>query len=58
MESIIIKKIEMMLELPLHERQKAYFQDLLNAAKTIRKAVLETGYYGGIYKWLYYQSKK
>jgi hypothetical protein len=154
MESIIIKEIEMMLELPLHERQKAYFQDLLNAAKpvkivpaadvledyeldyirhvikpkprecyrnshllceafperilycegktnvpipidhafnkvgdayiditfefalhenpsiyeyvtfgeydakTIRKAVLETGYYGGIYKWLYYQSKK
>jgi hypothetical protein len=27
-------------------------------AKTIRKAVLETGYYGEIYKWLYYQSKK
>ena len=22
------------------------------------KAVLETEYYGGIYKWLYYQSKK
>lgn len=22
------------------------------------KAVLETGYYGEIYKWLYYQSKK
>ena len=154
MESIIIKEIEMMLELPLHERQKAYFQDLLNAAKpvkivpaadvledyeldyirhvikpkpkecyrnshllceafpervlycegktnvpipidhafnkvgdayiditfefalhenpsiyeyvtfgeydanTIRKAVLETGYYGEIYKWLYYHSKK
>lgn len=154
MESIIIKEIEMMLELPMHERQKAYFQDLLNAAKpvkivpaadvledyeldyirhvikpkpnecyrnshllceafperilycegktnvpipidhafnkvgdayiditfefalhetpsiyeyvtfgeydakTIRKAVLETGYYGEIYKWLYYQSKK
>ena len=143
MESIIIKKIEMMLELPLHERQKAYFVDLFNAAKpvkivpaadvledyeleyiqhvikprpkqcyrnshllceafperilfdhafnkagdayiditfefalhenpsiyeyvtfgeydakTIRKAVLETGYYGEIYKWLYYQSKK
>ena len=154
MESIIIKEIEMMLELPMHERQKAYFVDLFNAAKpvkivpaadvledyeldyirhvikpkpkecyrnshllceafperilycegktnvpipidhafnkagdayiditfefalhenpsiyeyvtfgeydakTIRKAVLETGYYGGIYKWLYYQSKK
>lgn len=154
MESIIIKEIEMMLELPLHERQKAYFQDLLNAAKpvkivpaadvledyeldyirhvikpkpkecyrnshllceafperilycegktnvpipidhafnkvgdayiditfefalhenpsiyeyvtfgeydakTIRKAVLETGYYGEIYRWLYYHSKK
>ena len=28
MESIIIKEIEMMLELPLYERQKAYFQDL------------------------------
>lgn len=27
-------------------------------AKTIRNAVLETGYYGEIYKWLYYQSKK
>ncbi len=27
-------------------------------ANTIRKAVLETGYYGEIYKWLYYQSKK
>lgn len=154
MESIIIKEIEMMLELPMHERQKAYFVDLFNAAKpvkivpaadvledyeleyiqhvikprpkqcyrnshllceafperilycegitnapipidhafnkvgdayiditfefalhenpsiyeyvtfgeydakTIRKAVLETGYYGEIYKWLYYQSKK
>lgn len=36
MESIIIKKNEMMLELPLHERQKAYFQDLLNAAKPVK----------------------
>lgn len=27
-------------------------------AKTIRKAALETGYYGEIYNWLYYQSKK
>lgn len=36
MESIIIKEIEMMLELPLHERQKAYFQDLLNAAKPVK----------------------
>lgn len=35
MESIIIKEIEMMLELPLHERQKAYFQDLLNDAKPV-----------------------
>lgn len=35
MESIIIKEIEMMLELPLHERQKAYSQDLLNAAKPV-----------------------
>lgn len=26
----------MMLELPLHERQKAYFQDLLNAAKPVK----------------------
>lgn len=34
MESII-KEIEMMLELPMHERQKAYFQDLLNAAKPV-----------------------
>ena len=34
MESII-KEIEMMMELPLHERQKAYFQDLLNAAKPV-----------------------
>ena len=36
MESIIIKKIEMMLELPMLERQKAYFQDLLNAAKPVK----------------------
>lgn len=36
MESIIIKEIEMMLELPMHERQKAYFQDLLNAAKPVK----------------------
>lgn len=154
MESEIIKEIEMILELPLHEKQKTYFQDLLKAAKpvkivraadvlndyeleyiqhvlkpqpkkcyrnahllcetfpdrfqycdgkvnvpipidhafnkvgdvyiditfefalhenpsiyeyvtfgeydakTIRKAVLETGYYGGIYNWLYYKRKK
>lgn len=154
MESEIIKEIEMILELPLHEKQKTYFQDLLKAAKpvkivraadvlndyeleyiqhvlkpqpkkcyrnanllceafpdrfqycegkvnvpipidhafnkvgdayiditfefalhenpsiyeyvtfgeygakTIRKAVLETGYYGGIYDWLYYKRKK
>lgn len=36
MESIIIKEIEMMLELPSHERQKASFQDLLNAAKPVK----------------------
>lgn len=36
MESIIIKEIEMMLELPLHERQKAYFVDLFNAAKPVK----------------------
>lgn len=35
MESIIIKEIEMMLELPMHERQKAYFVDLFNAAKPV-----------------------
>lgn len=154
MESEIIKEIEMMLELPLHDKQKEYFQDLLKAAKpvevvraadvledyeleyiqhvlkpqpkqcyrnshllceafpdrfkycegkanvpipivhafnkvgdvyiditfefalhenpsiyeyvtfcecdakTIRKAVLETGYYGEIYRWLYYKSKR
>lgn len=36
MESIIIKEIEMMLELPMHERQKAYFVDLFNAAKPVK----------------------
>ena len=36
MESIIIKEIEMMLELPMHERQRAYFVDLFNAAKPVK----------------------
>lgn len=36
MESEIIKEIEMMLELPLHEKQKEYFQDLLKAAKPVQ----------------------
>lgn len=36
MESEIIKEIEMILELPLHEKQKTYFQDLLKAAKPVK----------------------
>lgn len=36
MESEIIKEIEMMLELPLHEKQKEYLQDLLKAAKPVK----------------------
>lgn len=36
MESIIIKEIEMMLELPLHDRQKIYYQELLKAAKPVK----------------------
>lgn len=33
MESIIIKKIEMMLELPLRERQKSVFPRLIKRRK-------------------------
>lgn len=36
MESEIIKELEKMLELPFHERQKAYYQDLLKAAKPVQ----------------------
>lgn len=36
MESEIIKEIEMMLELPLHDRQKKYYQDLLKAANPVK----------------------
>ena len=36
MESEIIKEIEMMLELPLHEKQKEYLQGLLKAAKPVK----------------------
>lgn len=36
MESIKIKEIEMMLELPLHDRQKIYYQELLKAAKPVK----------------------
>lgn len=35
MESEIIKEIKTFLQLPLHERQKSYFQDLLKAAKPV-----------------------
>lgn len=36
MESEIIKEIEMMLELPLHDRQRKYFQCLLKSAKPVQ----------------------
>lgn len=36
MESEIIKEIEMILELPLHDRQKIYYQELLKAAKSVK----------------------
>lgn len=36
MESQIIKEIEMMLELPLHDRQRKYFQCLLKSAKPVQ----------------------
>lgn len=52
MESIIIKEIEMMLELPMHERQKAYFQDLLNAAKPVK--IVPAVMYWRITNWTTY----
>ena len=47
-------------EFALHENPSIYEYVTFGEydAKTISKAVLETGYYGEIYKWLYYQSKK
>ena len=36
MESEIIKEIEMILKLPLHDRQKIYYQELLKAAKPVK----------------------
>lgn len=52
--------IDITFEFALHENPSIYEYVTFGEydAKTIRKAVLETGYYGGIYKWLYYQSKK
>lgn len=52
--------IDITFEFALHENPSIYEYVTFGEydAKTISKAVLETGYYGGIYKWLYYQSKK
>lgn len=52
--------IDITFEFALHENPSIYEYVTFGEydAKTIRKAVLETGYYGEIYKWLYYQSKK
>lgn len=52
--------IDITFEFAFHENPSIYEYVTFGEydAKTIRKAVLETGYYGEIYKWLYYQSKK
>ena len=52
--------IDITFEFALHENPSIYEYVTFGEydAKTIRKAVLETGYYGEIYKWLYYHSKK
>lgn len=52
MESIIIKEIEMMLELPMHERQKSYFVDLFNAAKPVK--IVPAAMYWRITNWNIY----
>lgn len=56
----IYSDIDITFEFALHENPSIYEYVTFGEydAKTIRKAVLETGYYGEIYKWLYYQSKK
>lgn len=52
--------IDITFEFALHENPSIYEYVTFGEydAKTIRKAVLETGYYGGIYNWLYYKRKK
>lgn len=52
--------IDITFEFALHENPSIYEYVTFGEydAKTIRKAVLETGYYGEIYKWLYYQTRK
>lgn len=54
------KYVDITFEFALHENPSIYEYVTFGEydAKTIRKAVLETGYYGEIYKWLYFQSKK
>lgn len=54
------KYVDITFEFALHENPSIYEYVTFGEydAKTIRKAVLETGYYGEIYKWLYYQRKK
>ena len=49
--------IDITFELALHENPSIYEYVTFGEydAKTIRKVVLETGYYGEIYKWLYNQ---
>jgi hypothetical protein len=53
-------KLSEIFKFALHENPSIYEYVTFGEydANTIRKAVLETGYYGEIYKWLYYQSKK
>lgn len=43
---------ELVLKLPLHERQKAYFQDLLNAAKPVK--IVPAVMYWRITNWTTY----
>lgn len=54
------KYIDITFEFALNENPSIYEYVTFGEydANAIRKAVLETGYYGEIYKWLYYQSKK
>lgn len=52
--------IDITFEFALHENPTEYEYVSFGEydAKTIRKAVLQTGYYGKVYRWLYYQSMK
>lgn len=52
--------IDITFEFALHENPTEYEYVSFGEydAKTIRKAVLQTGYYGEVYRWLYYQNMK